>query len=320
MLKGSLRNFIRELGFLYNVHKPASKPNVFIFSMPRSGSTWLQELIWSQPEFKYVNEPLNLKGSWLQRKSEIQGFEELYSAEVKEKLIAYFNGFVEGKHHFLNPNPLRKTSRFLTSRIVFKVIHGGELFLNDIAAATNCRIVYLIRNPVAVALSRKQLPRVEQLTSDIVLSKFSPSEQNLALEIFKRGDSMEKRIMAWCIQNKLALMSRKDDWLVFSYEELTLRPEVVVQALAAHCELPNPELMLKSVNVPSAVTSQSQKGDIDLMKGGKDERLDLIRKWRERVSAEDLERYFDICRQMNFEVYKEDEDLPNSSFLVENPV
>ena len=43
-----------------NVHRPDGRPNVFLFSTPRSGSTWLMELIWTQPGFKYVNQPLSL--------------------------------------------------------------------------------------------------------------------------------------------------------------------------------------------------------------------------------------------------------------------
>jgi hypothetical protein len=32
-----------------NVHRPDGRPNVFLYSTTRSGSTWLMELIWSQP-------------------------------------------------------------------------------------------------------------------------------------------------------------------------------------------------------------------------------------------------------------------------------
>ena len=131
MQKFYLRNLISNFGFLFNIHKPSKLPNVLIFSTPRSGSTWLQEIIWSQPKFKYVNEPLNLKGKWLKNKSKINGFKELYSSDVKKKLLNYFEGFVSGSNHFMNPNPLRKNSRFFTSRIVFKVIHGGESYIND---------------------------------------------------------------------------------------------------------------------------------------------------------------------------------------------
>jgi hypothetical protein len=44
---------------LTNVHRQGPLPNVFLFATPRSGSTWLMEIIASQPGFKYYDEPLN---------------------------------------------------------------------------------------------------------------------------------------------------------------------------------------------------------------------------------------------------------------------
>ena len=73
MQNSKMRKFVSNNAKLFNIHRSSEKPSVLIFSSPRSGSTWLQELIWSQPEFKYVNEPLNLKGAWLQNKSGING-------------------------------------------------------------------------------------------------------------------------------------------------------------------------------------------------------------------------------------------------------
>lgn len=310
MRKIKLRNIVQNFGFLLNWHKPDNKPNVLIFSIPRSGSTWLQELVWSQSGFKYVNEPLNLKSKWLQKKSGINGFKELYSQDVKTKLLNYFKAFSDGKNHFMNPNPLRKNTRFITKRIVFKVIHGGEAYINDIARETDSKIVFLIRNPIAVSLSRKQLPRTEELTSNFVLSSFTKEEQKYAKDIMKNGDEMEKRIMAWCIQNKFALMHRTNNWFITSYEELTCYPDKVIPALAAHCELSEIERMMQGVHIPSAVSTQSESDSVKLMSDKGDKRKILISKWRDKVSELEMQRYFEICEMMNFDIYKASSDFP----------
>ncbi len=57
-IKDDLYNVYRTLT---SVYRPSGLPHVFLFTMPRSGSTWLMELIWSQPGFKAVNEPLDLR-------------------------------------------------------------------------------------------------------------------------------------------------------------------------------------------------------------------------------------------------------------------
>jgi hypothetical protein len=305
-----IRKYIQNLGFLFNTHKPSGKPNVLLFSMPRSGSTWLMELVWSQPEFKAINEPLNLKGSWLQKKSRIQGFQELYSEYARQKTVNYFKGIAEGKYHFLNPNPLRKNARFFTSRIVYKVIHGGELFINDIAQNTNSKVVYLIRHPIAVALSRRQIPRTQELTSDFVMSHFDKKEQDYAKKMMLQGNDMEVKVLTWCIQNKLALSQKNKNWLLLSYERLTCHPEEVLNALAKHVELPNLDLMIESVNIPSAVSVQSEKDSVSLMKNESIERQKLISKWRSKVSKETQQKCFDVCKNMNFEVYTINDDLP----------
>jgi hypothetical protein len=310
MLKKRIFSFIQKNGFLFNSHKPSNKPNILLYAIPRSGSTWLMELIWTQPKFKPINEPLDFRFKINSKKSGISGFQELYSVNVKEKLVAYFKGFVDGKYHFKNPNPLRKNFRFFTSRIVFKVIHGGEVFINDIAEHTNSKIVYLIRNPIAVALSRKQLPRINELTSDFVLLRFTPQEREYAKQIMRDGTDMEKRIMAWCIQNKLALQHKTEDWLVISYEDLTCNPKKVLSDLVNYCDLQNLDLMLNSVNIPSAVTSQSENDSITLMQQNDQIRMKLIRKWRDKINTQEMKNYFTICKKMNFELYSESNDFP----------
>jgi hypothetical protein len=275
------------------------------------------ELVWSQPGFKPVNEPLCLKveNTSEKRKSGISGFEELYSEKARAKVIDYFKGFVNGKYHYRNPFPLHKYARFFTSRIVFKVIHGGEFFINDIAKETNSKIVYLIRNPIAVSLSRKQIPRTQELTSDFVMSKFTPKQQKLAKHIIIYGTDMEKKIMLWCIQNKLALSQRTSDWLVVFYEDLICYPEKVINDITEHCELPEKEVMLKNVNVPSAVTTQSEDDSINLMLQNSEIRRKLITKWRDQVSSDQIKTYYKICEKMDLNIYTERIDMPNLKHL-----
>jgi len=301
------------MAFLFNKHNSSKKPNVLIYSVPRSGSTWLMELIWSQPNFKPVNEPLDLRHKVNCKRSNIKDFKELYSDQVKDKMLNYFKAFATGKMHFKDTYPFHNFYRFKTSRLVYKVINGGEFFSNDIAEATNSKIVYLIRNPVAVSLSRKQLPRTNELMSDFVMSKFSAEEKEYAKAIFKNGSDMEKRIMAWCIQNKFALMYKTDKWLIVSYEELTCKPQTTLKKIVDHCNLDDINVMLKGLKVPSAVSVQSEKNHVELMKENDDKRKAMISNWRYKISEEEKSRYFDICKTMNFNIYLQNSDLPNLS-------
>lgn len=316
MRTSRLRRNIQNMGFLFNYHKPSRKPNVFIFSMPRSGSTWLMELIWTQPDFKYCNEPLNLKGTFLQNKSDIAGFPELYTMAALPKLLKYFKGFTSGKSGYLNPSPFRKYYRLSTSRIVFKIIHGGELFINQVADGCNGRVIYLIRNPIDVALSRKQLPRLRELTGNEVLSIFTNSQKKLISDRLANGSALEKRVVAWCIQNRLALENEHSKWLLISYEELVLNPKLIIRKIFTHCELNDIDVMYKQLNSPSAVTAQSSEQDVDLMQNDSDKlREKLVNKWKNKVEKEDANKCFEICDKLDFGIYNYETLTPNWSRL-----
>ena len=309
----SVQQFLRSHA---NLHRQGEKPNILIFSLPRSGSTWLQELIWTQPGFKYCNEPLNLKGPFLREKSKISGFDELYSEQVEQKLIDYFKGFTSGKFHFLDPNPLRKNYRLFTNRIVFKVIHGGEFYINNIASAINGRVVYLLRHPIPVSLSRRQLPRMEQLCSDWVLDHFPDKIKVYAKELNAKGDGMQRRILAWCIQNKLALLKRNDSWLVLTYEQLVCEPNVVIGKLAEHLDLPKKDRMIDQVYVPSAVSVQSEASSLELMKDTDDLRTSLVSKWKTKVDESMMKDYLAICANMEMTVYDDKSGYPKEAWVI----
>lgn len=316
-LKFNYKNpILQKLISVYNIHRPGAKKNVFIFSMPRSGSTWLMELIWSQPGFKYCNEPLNIKDVSMQKKTGIAGYKDLYSDGVKSRLIAYFKGIAEGKIHFLDPKPFRKYFRIFTNRIVFKVIHGGEKFINEIADSCNGNVIYLLRHPIPVALSRRELPRMNELCSDFVLKHFSEEERRLALELNKSGDEMERRMLAWCIQNKFALMQRRDDWVVITYEQLTVDPNPVIAKIATAFDLPLPDKILEHISIPSAVSVQSERSAVDLMKEAGKNREELIGKWRKKIAKEEEIRLMNICLQFNMHIYSAGSVLPKKEWLI----
>jgi hypothetical protein len=275
------------------------------------------ELIWSQPGFKYCNEPLNLKGEWLQQQSGIGGFDDLYSVGVKDRLLKYFVEISNGQNHNFDPNPKRKYYRFFTNRIVYKVIHGGEKYINDIADACNGKVVYLLRHPIPVALSRKVLPRMEQLCSDFVLQNFSQDEKELAININRTGNEMERRILAWCLQNKFALVHRNKDWVVITYEQLTVDPFPVINKLVEKLQLPDPEKIFRQLNIPSAVSVQSQSDFHDLMRLKGNERDGLINRWKDKVKPDEAKSLMDICSKFGFDIYNHEGSMPSLPWLIQ---
>ena len=127
-LKYNLYNLFRAST---SIHRPGKLPHVFLFTTPRSGSTWLMELIWSQPGFKAVNEPFDLRVSLVRKHLGIDTWEELQNDTSLPLVQRYIEGYCANKIHTTEPAPwLNRYYKPITRRIVFKVIHGGENRLN----------------------------------------------------------------------------------------------------------------------------------------------------------------------------------------------
>jgi len=310
----------RFLNRFTNYHKKGAKKNIFVFSMPRSGSTWLQELIWTQKGVKYCNEPLNIRDEKIRELSRITSWEELYNKRNKDKLIQYFKNHCDDKIKWMNPNPLRKNHNFFTDRMVFKIINGGEYLINEISDSCNGKVVYLIRHPVPVALSRKVLPRLDVLCSKNVLGQFAYDLQDVAFKILKNDDFLEKAILSWCIQNKIALDQKRDDWLIITYEQLVVESRPIIDKLVKELDLEDPDKIFNQLNIPSRVTVQSGKEKSHKIKNKENsESRDFIELWRSKVDSKKEAELFKIIDLFGLgDIYQEGSSYPTTKYLIKS--
>jgi hypothetical protein len=279
-----------------NFHRPSARPNVFIFSTPRSGSTWLMELIWSQPGFKHCNEPLNLR--------------DLSSHSASAALYSYFSAICQGRLHFKDPRPFRGYYRLITDRIVFKVIHGGEDQINWFRDTFNARIVFLIRHPIPVTLSREIFPRLDAFLNSDYRRHFTDEQLHYARRIVSSGTKLERGVLAWCLQNTVALRDAADDWALLSYEQLVLEPRPVIDYLASKLALPKPERMIKRLTTPSAVKPKSDRETQQLLEKENERRSWLVEKWRNKVDPTEERAAMEVLKRFHLEVYRFGDVLP----------
>jgi LPS sulfotransferase NodH len=293
-----------------NLHRPDGRQNIFLFSTPRSGSTWLMELIWTQPGFKACNEPLDLRNPMVRRYLGITDWLELYNHSANPALHRYFEAICKGRLHAMDPVPFRRSYRPVTHRIVFKIINGGEDRINWFRDTFNGQIVFLIRHPVAVSLSREYYPRTyAQLKSDYQ-QYFSKDQIDFAQRILENGSKLEQGVLAWCLQNAVPLQVATDDWLIIAYEELVFDPQPVVTQMAKHLVLPEPERMLSRLTIPSAVKGKSNPETQQALEQGTDRRW-LAEKWRSQISERDEHRAMEILAHFQIDVYQPGELLPS---------
>jgi hypothetical protein len=308
-------NIKHAVAGLANIHRPDGRPNVFIFSTPRSGSTWLMELILTQPGFKPCSEPFNLAVPAVREnlaRFGIVDWADFHGPRASVALKAYMGGFFNGRLTFKNPFPHRNYFRFVTRRIIFKILHAGEDRISWFRDTFNGRIVLLLRHPIAVSLSREVCPRLEARLNSDYSRHFTAAQLKAAKTILASGTKLERGVLDWSLQNAVALRSATADWTVISYEQLVLEPEPVIQLLARRLDLPNPERFLRRLGVPSASTYKSDERTRTVLAHSATERANqwLVNKWREKVGEDEERRAMNIVEQFDISVYKFGSGLP----------
>lgn len=297
---------------LSNVHRPDGTPNVLLFSTPRSGSTWLMELIWTQPGFKYCNQPLSLFNPHVRRHLGIDRWEALYEESSVPTFERYFADIFAGRVRFANPNPLRGHYRPVTRRIVVKEIHGLADRIAWFGSTFDARIVYLLRHPIAVAISSERFPLLGAFLETSYREHFSGEQLILADRIASLGSHLEQGVLSWCLQNAVPLRASTDDWAVVTYEQMVVEPEPVITELARTLSLPAPDRMRAALTVPSVNVKikSSEETQHLLYETAAERRPDLVDKWRRRVDASDEARAMEIVEVFGIDTYTAGDVFP----------
>jgi hypothetical protein len=288
---------------------PDGSPNIFLFSMPRSGSTWLMEMIYTQPGFQWCREPFNIREPVVRDHLGIDDWTELYMLRSEDKIKRYIYSINTGKmrdSRLRYPKFLSKQHRLVTRQTIFKILHFGEDRINWFRDTFNGRVVYLIRHPIPVTLSRKELPRLQARLNSDFRRHFSESQLAFARQIVEKGNEFDKGILDWCLQNRVPMRDRTDDWIVVSYEQLVLDVEPIIQKLYAQLNFPNPELMREQWAIPSgSVKKQSDNVTENVLTQQRtDESMHwLVEKWRKKISQEQETRAIEILSVFGLDTY-----------------
>ena len=128
--------------------------NVAIFSVPRSGSTWLGQLFNSHPNVMYKFQP-NFAYS----------FEpELREDSSPKEINAFFNELINSEDDFVNGRisiSSKKNMVFdkdLPSHLVFKETHYLNV-IENLLLNSNTKVIGLVRSPFAVINSWLKIPK-----------------------------------------------------------------------------------------------------------------------------------------------------------------
>jgi hypothetical protein len=237
----------------------------------------------------------------------------------EQQILDYLNALAANRYRFMNPPPLRKNHRFLTTRIVFK-IHELEHLMDAVAEHCNGQVVYLLRHPIATTLSRFVHPRLEHFVNSKyyrteVLSNIQVREVD---KLWSLGSDQQKGIMSWCFENLIPLQRlQRDKWVTISYEELLLNAVPTCQMLSSRLDLKDLTRLLKAVGEPSTNIEMSNRDTLQIMQRQDDmeRRRRLVTKWKSRVNERDEKSAFEILALFGIDVYVAGRFTPTRKYL-----
>jgi hypothetical protein len=201
------------LSAISNIHRQGPEQNILLFATPRGGSTWVMEILASQPGMKYFDEPFNIRRANVAHTRLFRGWEDLMpDTNSPDALVRYMDDLAANRYPHMNPPPFRPLHRFRTDRIVFK-IHELEHLVGTLAKRCHAQVVYLLRHPVPTTLSRQVFPRLQLfLWSPYYRSVIGDDRKLREIKrIVAHGSHLERGTVSWCYENLVPLRHRDFD-------------------------------------------------------------------------------------------------------------
>jgi Sulfotransferase family len=227
----------------------------------RSGTTWVAELIDSQIPCRVMFEPFNPD-----RVEECRSFEYFQYVRPDDDhpaLLAYCERLVRGQvrgrwidSHATHVFPRFRLIKDIRPTLMLRWFH--QRF-------REVPLLYLLRHPCAVVLSRMRLGwatdddvhrflRQPQLVSDY-LSPYMDV-------IYRAQTDEEKHAIVWCISNLVPLRQFADGaWTLLRYEQLREQPEREVPRIFSALGIEFRPAVLGALNRPSRTTRASGRRD-----------------------------------------------------------
>jgi hypothetical protein len=317
------RQGLRYVLTRFGVHRGRGKDDILLLSSPRAGSTWLMEVIASEPGMRFVNEPLRPeyvdKARLPTQLDELPPLERKildmpYSAEKQLRSIFTDPRITRlfGPYDFFSPQ-----FHWLTTRRIIKEVHSLGIADWIDHQDLGFKIVYLLRHPVSTALSmirgctlRAEANLRHQNFRERYLTK---AQVELGWTVLHDGSEFEKRILEWCLENIVPwkiVTTRPHDWLVVTYEELVLSPDQSLRLIASRLGLQHLDRLRQAMTRPSASTHDSR---LKLVRSSDPEFL--VQEWRSSVSAEMEAQAHTIIQEFGISAYECGSYVARDEFL-----
>ena len=272
------------------------KKTILLIGSPRSGTTFLSEIINYDNSFRYLFEPFNKEFERFFKKFDLyfnknNKDQDKYNA-VKKILSGNINSWWINKY-----NKKLIDNKRLIKDINIHFISG--YIKNNFPEIP---LVIILRNPFSVIDSQIYSKMGELFLDSIIkeeqlINDYFKGYKSFILKINSKGSVYEKRILQWCLHNYVLLKEIGNKSFITFYENYLTNPEEETKKVFSY-------LNIKYDNKISSVLKRPSKTsrDKNLTKGN------LLNKWNKRISIKEQNKCKYIISLFGLDkIYKEGE-------------
>lgn len=274
---------------------------LFLAGSPRSGTTWVAEMIALGRNIRLL-------------------FEPFHSDEVP--LAAEF-----GRWRYLRPSNGSPTSLASARRIIAgdirstwtdrfnRAVFPRQRLIKEVRANLllgwlhahfpAMPVALVLRHPLAVAASQQSVGWNFQAETRALLAQGELVEDHLEpvrAVIEEARSPAEQAVVMWCAENYVPLRQfARGQIHIACYEHLVTRPEEAFGRLAAHFGLPFHRQLLEQIRRPSGVTAR----DSPIVRGD-----NALRRWTEAFEPRETKRLLSILSPFGLDQIYGDDPMP----------
>ena len=287
---------------------------IVITGTPRSGTTWLAELISTIPNSSIIFEPLHLSRV---REARIAGFEwrtifQPGEERVKEKeyLERVFHGSI------LNGWTIRdmKFIRMIgLKHWIVKFVRANLIIEWLIENFSIKKPILIIRHPCAVISSQLRYGSWNNINGPLFANK-RIVELFPQFKEYSRGLTTLEECLAsrWCIENYIPLTLKKPyPFILVAYERLVLNSHEEIKRIFNELNMDVPDKIYKYIGKPSITTLEDSAIKYN---------SDILSHWKTNLTVQQQDSIFKVLKRYNIEFYNEHIEPDYGILYSDNPI
>jgi len=294
---------------------------IIVAGTPRSGSTWIMDLLGWLPGYTILYEPFHP-----------QWFRESYTLSLQSRpYLPLESSWIEGEKYvkkvlsgkIISENPYfvhdKINSKFIVHRLLSNKLIVKSIRANRLLPWIHHNfkvkgIIFIIRHPCAVIYSQLKtgytgyhrltngnfkdiIPDKNQLRKEVI--KIEPYHPGIIEKIKEIEGQEEILTVIWCIDNLIPLSyDQSSSWYILPYERLITKGIKEVKNLFNWLEKDIPVETLKQFNIPSIVTREKEPLKVT-------EKNYQLSKWKRNLSNNTVKRILKIVSDFGLRFYTE---------------